>query len=167
MISIDLNLVWTIINLVVLYLLLRHFLFKPVMNIMEQRKQMIADGLQNAQNVQDEAMKMKQGYEEALSGAKEESVRIIEKAQREAKTEYERILKEADVKAGGMIESAKETIRIEREQTMNELQSQIAGLAMSAAEKIVGEKTENQGNQGIYDRFLKEVGDAHEDTDNE
>ena len=40
MISIDLNLVWTIINLVVLYLLLKHFLIGPVMNVMEQRRQM-------------------------------------------------------------------------------------------------------------------------------
>ena len=44
MLSLDLNLVWTIINLVVLYLLLRHFLFKPVMGIMEKRRQIIEDG---------------------------------------------------------------------------------------------------------------------------
>ena len=51
MLSLDLNLVWTIINLVVLYLLLRHFLFKPVMGIMEKRRQIIEDGLKNAQEI--------------------------------------------------------------------------------------------------------------------
>ena len=102
-----------------------------------------------------------------MSGAKQESAQIIERAQRQAKTEYEKILREADEKAGSMVESAKESIRAERERTVRDLQSEIAGLAMSAAEKIVGEKAEESGNQGIYDRFLEEVGETSDDTDKE
>lgn len=67
------NLVYTIINLIVLFLLLRHFLIKPVSDIMEKRRQMIADGLQSAQDAQSDAQKMKQEYEDALKGAKLES----------------------------------------------------------------------------------------------
>ena len=61
------NLVYTIINLIVLFLLLRHFLIKPVSDIMEKRRQMIADGLQGAQDAQSDAQKMKQEYEDALN----------------------------------------------------------------------------------------------------
>ena len=68
MISINLNLVWTIINLVVLYLLLKHFLIGPVMNIMDKRKQMIDDGFKNAEAAQADANRLKQEYEAALSG---------------------------------------------------------------------------------------------------
>ena len=57
------GLVWTIINLIVLFLLLRHFLINPVSNIMEQRRKLIADGLQNAQDTQDEANRLKAEYE--------------------------------------------------------------------------------------------------------
>ena len=74
MIEINMNLVYTIINVIILYLLLRHFLIKPVTDIMEKRKQLIADGLQSAQDAQDGALKMKQEYEAALNGAKQESV---------------------------------------------------------------------------------------------
>ena len=70
MIEINMNLVYTIINVIILYLLLRHFLIKPVTDIMEKRKQLIADGLQSAQDAQDGALKMKQEYEAALNGAK-------------------------------------------------------------------------------------------------
>ena len=161
MLSLDLNLVWNIINLVVLYLLLRHFLFKPVMGIMEKRKQIIEDGLKNAQDAQDNAMKMKAEYEDALRGAKQESAQIIENARSAAKNEYDRIVGEAGDKAGNIIESAKETVRIEREQTMKELQGEIAGLAVASAAKIVG-RTEDED---LYDQFLKEVGGSHEDTD--
>ena len=154
------GLVWTIINLIVLFLLLRHFLINPVSNIMEQRRKLIADGLQNAQDTQDEANRLKAEYEEALSGAKKESAEIVDKARIDARAEYDRIVGEAGAKAGNIIENAKEKVRIEREQTMKELQSQIAGLAIASAEKIVGDKEQN-----IYDQFLGEVGGTDENTD--
>ena len=160
MLSINMGLVWTIINLIVLFLLLRHFLINPVSNIMEQRRNLIADGLQNAQDTQDEANRLKAEYEEALSGAKKESAEIVDKARIDARAEYDRIVGEAGAKAGNIIENAKENVRIEREQTMKELQSQIAGLAIASAEKIVGDKEQN-----IYDQFLGEVGGTDEDTD--
>lgn len=166
MLQLNVNLLFTIINLVVLYLLLKKFLIKPVTDIMEKREMLIADGLNNASVAQEEAMKIKQEYETALIGAKDESVKMVEKAQLQAKAEYERIVAKAGIKAGDMLESAKSNIQLEREQTMKALQSEIAGLAMTAAAKIVGNKTENQGNQEIYNQFLKEVGDAYEDTDN-
>ena len=155
------NLVWNIINLVVLYLLLRHFLFKPVMGIMDKRRQIIEDGLRNAQDAQNDAMKMKQEYEDALKGAKQESVQIVENARSAAKNEYDRIVAEAGEKAGSIIENAKETVRVERERTMRELQGEIAGLAVASAAKIVGKTAD----QDLYDQFLKEVGGTHEDTD--
>ena len=140
------GLVWTIINLIVLFLLLRHFLINPVSNIMEQRRKLIADGLQNAQDTQDAANRLK--------------AEIVDKARIDARAEYDRIVGEAGAKAGNIIENAKENVRIEREQTMKELQSQIAGLAIASAEKIVGDKEQN-----IYDQFLGEVGGTDEDTD--
>ena len=73
MLRIDFNLVLTIINLIVLYLILRKFLFRPVMDIMEKREKMIADGISHANEEQDKAHALKKQYEDALNGAKEES----------------------------------------------------------------------------------------------
>ena len=165
MIQFNASLIYTIINLVIFYLLLKKFLFKPVMGIMEKREKMIADGLQNATDTQNEAKQLKADYEKALSGAKEQSSQIVDKAHAEAKKEYNRILSEANEKAGIMLENAKNTIEVERQQTMNTLQSEIAGLAMQAARKIVDEETRKQGNQAIYDQFLESVGDAHDGKD--
>ena len=72
MLRIDFNLVLTIINLIVLYLILRKFLFRPVMDIMEKREKMIADGISHANEEQDKAHALKKQYEDALNGAKEE-----------------------------------------------------------------------------------------------
>ena len=103
MLRFDMNFLYTMINLIVLAFLLKKFLIKPVTDIMEKRRQLIEDGLKNAQNAQEDAMKMKEEYAQALGGAKEESVRIVEKARKDAKSEYERIVEEADARAGSII----------------------------------------------------------------
>ena len=86
------------------------FLFKPVMGIMEKREQMIADGLKNASDRQEEAETLKKEYESALSGAKEESVKIVENARVEAKRQSDEILADADRRADATIERARKTI---------------------------------------------------------
>ena len=165
MISIDLNLVWTIINIIVLYLLLKHFLIGPVTNIMDRRRQMLEDGFKNAQAVQVDANRLKQEYETALSGAKQESVQLVEDARKSARAEYDRIVNEAGEKAGSMIEAAKESVRTEREQTMKELKSQIAGLAAASAARIIGGHADEKGNSALYDQFLKEAGEGNGNAD--
>ena len=92
MIQFNVSLLFTIINLIVFYLLLKKFLFKPVMGIMEKREKMIADGLKNASDSQEEAARLKAEYEKALEGAKAESIQIVEKAKKTAAGESERIL---------------------------------------------------------------------------
>lgn len=166
MLEININLLFTVINLIVLLLLLRKFLIRPIVNVMEKREKLIADGLDNASTAQEKALQMKQQYETALSGAKEETAKIMEKAQVQAKMEYERIVTEAGEKAGNIMETAKSDIQLERERTTKALQAEIAGLAMTVAEKIIGKNTKNQGNDGIYNQFLEKVGDGHENTDN-
>ena len=163
MLRLDFNLVLTMINLVVLYLILRKFLFRPLMNIMEQRRTMIADGLQHAEDTKKEAYALKSQYESAFGGAKEESTRIIGQAKKDAKAEYDRILDEADQAAGKLMKDARETIDLEKEKTLRDMQSEVAALAVSAAKKMVKQQYGADADQAAYDQFLKEAGDAHDD----
>lgn len=162
MLRLDFNLLLTMINLVVLFLVLRKFLFRPVMDIMEKREAMIADGIKDANDQRADAAKLKQQYEDALSGAKDESLKMIEQAKKEARVEYDRIVGEADTQAGKMLKTARETIDLEKEQTLREMKGQVAGLAMDAARKILMEQSDAAGSQAVYDQFLKEAGDSHE-----
>ena len=164
MIKVDLSLLWTIINLVVFYLLLKKFLFKPVMGIMEKREQMIADGLKNASDRQEEAESLKKEYESALSGAKEESVKIVENARVEAKRQSDEILADADRRADATIERARKTIETERKQALDGVETQIAGLAMMAAGKVLGKADAAEQNKLMYEQFLAKTGGCN-DTD--
>ena len=96
MIEININLVFTIINLIVLYLLMKKFLFGQILNVMEQRKNMIDQQFASAKDTEEQAYELKGKYEDALKSAKDESMRIVNQAKDEAKVQAERIVKDAN-----------------------------------------------------------------------
>ena len=165
MLRVDFNLVLTMINLVVLFLILRKFLFRPVMDIMEKREAMIADGLKNAETSQTEALELKNQYEAKLQGAKEESSQMIERAKQEAKAEYDRIVNDAGTEAKKLMQSARDTMDMEREQALRDMKSQVASLAVDAARKVLLDSGHGADDQSVYDQFLKEAGDPHGRTE--
>ena len=124
MIEININLVFTIINLIVLYLLMKKFLFGPILNVMEQRKNMIDQQFASAKDTEEQAYELKGKYEDALKSAKDESMRIVNQAKDEAKVQAERIVKDANTQAGAMLDKAKADIRTEQENAMKKAEWQ-------------------------------------------
>ena len=164
MVQININLVFEIINLLVLYLLLRKFLFGPVMNVMERRKAMIEGGLKHAEDTEKKANELKEQYEIALSSAKEKSGQIVEQAKLEAKRQADQILADAQKEAGQLIARGEEAVENQKQLAMQQMESQVAQLAMDAAYKIIGQKTSEENDLSLYDQFIEKAGDSH-DTD--
>ena len=115
LLRIDWNVVFTIINLIVLYLALRKFLIKPVTNIMEQRKQMIEGEIADARKEKDKAYDLKAQYEDKLTQAHKESSEIIEKARKSAQTEYNNKVSVASAEADRIIKDAHKAVELDRE----------------------------------------------------
>ena len=164
MLKLGWDLVWTIVNLIVLYLLMKRFLIGPVLDVVEKRKLLINGQMEHAKATQDEAEALKGQYEQALSSAKEESVQIIQDAKTDAKQMSEGIVRTANEQAAKIIETAKETARQEKESAMQGAKTEIAQLAMAAATKLLMNGSSTTGNQMLYDEFLAKAGDAN-DTD--
>lgn len=162
MISLEISTIaFTVINLIVLFLLLRKFLINPINNIIKEREDMIAGTIADANSQKADAMKLKAQYEDTLAGVDEECRGLREKSRIEAQNEYSRIIDQADAKSVKMIKDAEKTIEVKQAKALSDMQSQIAELAMAAAGKIVG------GDDGaMYDDFLSEVGDAHDTEGN-
>ena len=77
LLRIDWNVIFTIVNLIVLYLGLRKFLIGPVTKVMDQRKQLIEGQMADARHVNEQANELKAQYEDALKQAHEESAQIL------------------------------------------------------------------------------------------
>ncbi len=157
LIHVDWNFLWTIVNLVIFYFLLKKFLFKPIMKAMDKRKEMIDKQFKDADDAKNDATELKSQYEDKLSGVNEESVEILEKAKGNAKAEYSRIVSGADKEAKRMLDDARKQIDIERDTTLNSVKSDIASLVVSATEKVVGKETDKDNDSRIYDEFLAEA----------
>lgn len=159
MISVDINLLFAIINIIVLFLLLRKFLIKPVRNIMEKRDEMIRSGLENARKSQSDAELMKQEYEEKLKNASDISAGIISDAKKEAEARSKNILDEANAKADNILSSARENAETAKIKAVSEAKEQIADLAAEMARKLVTTSKDSNFDSGEYDRFIRETGD--------
>lgn len=166
MLRLDMNLVWNIVNLIVLYLLLKHFLLKPVMNIMNKRQAMIEQSISSAKNSEGEARTLKQQYADKLAASSEEGAKLIEEARVQAKAQYDRILKDAEENAGRVIEDAQKKAEADQKKAMQEAKAQIAGLVIAATAKVVNEEAGKKNNQALYDSFIAEAGDAHDSGSN-
>lgn len=160
MLKVDWNLVFNIINVIVLYLLMKRYLFGPVTAIMEKRANAIKDSLAEAENKNDEALKLKQEYEEALKSADEKSVDIIKEAKQRALEEHDRQIKVTKEETVRMIEDANKAIELEAKKSMQNIQSEIANIAMLAATKVIQKNVDDNTNKQIIDDFLSEEGAA-------
>ena len=128
---------WTVVNVLVLFVALRHFLIKPVMGVIEQRNEMIKQQFNAAQKTQDEANKMKADYEQQLDTAKEKADDIIAAARVRSEKEQSKAIADTEAERVKMLAQAREDIEKEQANAKKELQSQIMDIAMLAAKKII------------------------------
>ena len=152
MIKIDINLVFTIINLLVLYLLMKKFLFGPIIKVMDVRKAMIDQQFAGAKD------------EGALKSAREESFQIMEQARKEAKAQADKTVEDTQAKVSAMLAKAQEDINTERENAMRQMKDDVASLAMEAAGKIIGKNSGADQDLSLYDQFIEKAGDP-DDSD--
>lgn len=164
MIKIDINLVFTIINLLVLYLLMKKFLFGPIIKVMDVRKAMIDQQFAGAKELEDQAKALKEQYEGALKSAREESFQIMEQARKEAKAQADKTVEDTQAKVSAMLAKAQEDINTERENAMRQMKDDVASLAMEAAGKIIGKNSGADQDLSLYDQFIEKAGDP-DDSD--
>ena len=150
MLTLDWGIIWTVVNILILFVLLRIFLFKPVMGMIENRQAMIRNQLDDAENKNREADELKGRYEESLKNAKEESFQIVNDAKERAKVQYE--------DAAQIKQQADKSAEADREQMMREAQAELAQVALAAASKLIGSSVDAEANKNMLDQFLSEEG---------
>ena len=130
------NILWTVVNLLVLYVVFRKFLYQRVMNVIEAREEMVKKQFDDAKK-SEEARKLKADYEERLSDARTEADQIIIDARARAEEEHARSVEKTREETEHMLEKAKEDIANEQEKAQQAAQAEIAKLAVIAARKIM------------------------------
>lgn len=151
MLRLDANFILEMINILVLFLILRKLLFRPVMDIMEKRRQRIETDLRDARQERESAAALREEYETIKGQAKEESRQIISFAKEEAQRESRQIMEEAQKEAARQIQEAKVSIAEKEEQALLQAKAQVAVLAMEATKKLLEEQEVSP-----YQEFVRE-----------
>lgn len=158
MLTLDWNLLWMVINLIVLYLLVKRFFFKPVCTMIEERQNAIKSQLDHAAETEKAALEKKAEYEKACEEAKEEAAQTISMAREQAEKVKAEIISKADEEAETIKQSARKDMEEEREKMLSGLRMEVAGLAMEAAAKVIGNSVDDERNREVMNAFLKEKG---------
>ena len=158
MLSLDINIVFTILNLIIFYLLLKKFLFQPIQNIMEKRKEYLDSQKQAAEQMKEEAEGLKKQYKEMIDNVGEEGEKILESSRVKAEEEYDQIIKAAKDKEETIIRHAEEVAKERKEKAMREAQDQIVDLAISAAKHMVVNEGGTDRDETMLNDFLRQYG---------
>ena len=154
------NFVCVVVNLLVLYVLMKKFVFGRVTKIIDARQALLEEKNASVAKAQEEADRLKKEYEKSLENANETSVQIVKEAKSRARAEYNKIMARAAADAEAMKAGAEKAIATEREKQMYELHVQIMDLAVEAAGRIMAEKSSPETDKALYDAFIKEAGDV-------
>ncbi len=147
---------WAVLNILILFVLLRIFLFKPINKIMDDRTQSIQKDIDDAAKAKEEAEALKQQYADSIGEAKEEAGKILREAHEAAENERAAILNRSHEEAEKIVGAAGETIENERRRVIRQARAQIADLAIEAASKVVSANLDDKKNRKLVDEFLAE-----------
>lgn len=158
MLKLDWNIIFNIINIMVLYVLMKKFLFGPITEIMEKRSKTIADSITDAEEKSSAAQELKLKYEDILKDAEVTADRIVKEAKQSALKVQEKQIEETKAEIAKMMEDANKSIELERQKSMQNIQSEIAGIAMTAAAKILQKNIDESANTQIMNDFFAQAG---------
>lgn len=156
MLKFDFNLLWTIVNLIIFYLLMRFFLIKPIKKTLQARKELIDNQFKEAEDTVNAANEKMADYEDKIKNLNTEAKEIISDARDKAKVEYNKILDKANNDATRLKQDAQKQIELDTENARRDVKEELAKLAMEAAQKVVGESVSAKTDAEIYDKFLNE-----------
>ncbi|OJV62377.1 MAG: ATP synthase F0 subunit B [Clostridiales bacterium 38-18] len=160
LVSPDWTFVFQLINTLILYLILRKFLFGPVTAFMEKRENEIKNQIQAAKNLDLEAQQLKADYEAKLIHADDEGKDIVKKYTQRAENRAFEIVKAAETEVDTMKLNAHRELERERVKAVNELKGQISELTILAASKVVEKDLNEADHKELINKFISEVGET-------
>ena len=149
-------LVAQIINFFIVLVVLRLFLYKPVLAMLDSRAQRVREGLEAAEQSKDQAAEAETEVAKQLDEARRQGQAMTAQAQETANRIQEEAREQARREAEALLERARSEIQLERDQAIAELRQQFAGLTVLAAERVIGQSLDRQAHQRLIEEVLVE-----------
>ena len=146
--------IFTFINIIVLYFILKKILFKPITNFMDNRTKKIQDALNMAEEAKQKVEELKIEYDTKLKEAKQEGQEIVEDYKKMADKAYETIIANARKEADMIIQNTKKELEIEKQQIISKVKDEMTDLVFAATEKVLQQNIDNKTNRKLISNFI-------------
>ncbi len=156
------QIVISLINLALLFFMLKRFLFKPVKNILIKRQSEIDGQYADAELAQNEAEENRRQWQKKLSGAESEADAIVQRATDNAKYRGEKLIADAEKKAESIIRIAKTEAELEKKKATEAIKREIVEVSGALAEKMLEREINNEDHRILIDSFIEKVGELNE-----
>jgi len=150
---------FTLLNMVLTFLILKKFLFKPVNKMIDDRQKEIDDLFADATQAREQAETMREDYSRRLAEAKDTSAQIVSEATQEANRRGDEIVRQARLDADALREKANSDIALERKKALNEVKNDISRIALDIAGKVVEKELDPKEHERLIEGFLRDMGD--------
>ena len=161
MLTLNLNLLWTVVNVLVLFLLLRKFLYKPVMDIIAERQKQVDDALAAAETSKQEADTALTCAQDKLRNVDNEAAARREAYEQQAEKEKQQLLADAQKQADAIVAEGKAAAEAERQHKLREADAQTTALARAMCEKLLERNLTAQDDARLLDDLLEKAGAGH------
>lgn len=146
-----------VISFIIVALLLRRFAYKPILHVLEQRRQQIAEGLLNAEKIKQQLAEAEQRHSEILAKANAQAQKMIDEARASCATLTERKQQEAIVMAEQIVAKAHEASAIEHERTMTELKRELGRLVVDTTAKVTGKVLTSDDQRRLQEEASRQL----------
>ncbi|MBE6942746.1 MAG: F0F1 ATP synthase subunit B [Ruminococcaceae bacterium] len=150
---------FTLANTVTLFLVLKKMLFKPVMQMIEDRQNEIDEMYRKADDSKRQAEVLQAQYEEKFSAATQEAERIVKEAVHRGHDREAEIIRAANEEASAIREKASADIAQEKKKAVAEAKDEISNLALEIAEKVIEKSLDSGDQKRLVDGFISRLGD--------
>lgn len=144
---------------IILLLLLRKYAWGPIVNMMKEREEKIANEIDTAEKSRKDAENYLEEQRKEVERARDEAQSIIETARKTSESQGEEIVKKARLEAERLKESALSDISREKEQAVAELREQVGSLSVMIATKIIEKELNETEQEKLINEYIKEAGE--------
>lgn len=152
------TLVLTMINFLVFFAILRAILYRPLMAMLDRRREEIASGLAKAAEAEKRAEELRRDFDAQVASARREAQDIVNKALSEVEEVRAKRMAEIEEEASRRLEKAREAISLEKERAVAALREEVATLAVLAAGKVLERSITTEDHKRLVDEFVDGVG---------
>ena len=153
------EIIWVFVDLLILFLLMKKFLFGPVTKLLDQRAKGVTDTIEQAESQLAQAQQQKQAYTQQLAQARGEAAHILDQARKQADLAYSRRMDEAAQDVRRLNEQAARQRQADQEAMLAEARRQVAGLVLLTTAKVSQRTLDEDTDRAMLDQLLEEVGD--------